>query len=570
MPKKPPKNSYYFFMQDYKRQEEAKGRRFYNGMAQVAEEAGPAWKEVSPEEKARYEAIAKQSKLQRKMDPKQKYTSYGETFSEVEQKQQTEERRNQEKKRNVEKIVQYLKPESTLRTKLFFVAHVNYYFVNNKDGFHVPAEVGLVKFNLEQGLQGAFHFFIKPYENYFPLGYAGEAKIHREKTHRIPLNVPDARQNMTVVYKKIRQFLLGDDEPGASGGELPPVYTLSTDDSQNTSEEAVCDAFKYIYDLNNREYARNNPDAWMDEFKVYDLSKLFFELKCKTGDYASSMGLNAGGLKGKFPQQSLAESELRRDVFNYTPNIACQFHEDDDNMANCSLSFARRWVYLICDYCCQDLNIPLIPESHVPPTADIDRTSRLTSLASSRVTSRAESRASCATNSHYYDDNESVSGASRASLDYSTIKSLNVEKRGVFKPPAESLPAMRLPKSTSGRGSSVWGSTASSIVDERPGRTRTDSERSVTGDSIKSRRVDEREVTNVGKSLQSLGIKPVDPSVYGIEILQGGDEIKRAEEARKAMLEAEIVPQPLFTNDSFPSLAGIGRGKRQVSSRGKK
>lgn len=85
-----------------------------------------------------------------------------------------------------------------------------------------------------------------------------------------------------------------------------------------------------------------------------------------------------------------------------------QFHEDDDNMANCSLSFARRWVYLICDYCCQDLNIPLIPESHVPPTADIDRTSRLTSLASSRVTSRAESRASCATNSHYYDDVSSI------------------------------------------------------------------------------------------------------------------------------------------------------------------
>lgn len=43
MPKKQPKNAFFFFMLDVKRKEEARGRRFPNGLAGVSEMASEQW-----------------------------------------------------------------------------------------------------------------------------------------------------------------------------------------------------------------------------------------------------------------------------------------------------------------------------------------------------------------------------------------------------------------------------------------------------------------------------------------------------------------------------------------------
>lgn len=43
MPKKPPKNAFFFFMLDVKRKEEARGLRFSNGLAGVSEVASAQW-----------------------------------------------------------------------------------------------------------------------------------------------------------------------------------------------------------------------------------------------------------------------------------------------------------------------------------------------------------------------------------------------------------------------------------------------------------------------------------------------------------------------------------------------
>lgn len=42
MPKKPPRNSFYFFMVDFKEEQRKKGIVYAN-MAEVANAAGPAW-----------------------------------------------------------------------------------------------------------------------------------------------------------------------------------------------------------------------------------------------------------------------------------------------------------------------------------------------------------------------------------------------------------------------------------------------------------------------------------------------------------------------------------------------
>lgn len=40
-------------------------------------------------------------------------------------------------------------------------------------------------------------------------------------------------------------------------------------------------------------------------------------------------------------------------------------------MQFCSLSTVQRWVYLICDHCCGDLNIDMVPGLHCPKSADV-------------------------------------------------------------------------------------------------------------------------------------------------------------------------------------------------------
>lgn len=43
MPKKPPRNAFYFYMLDFKEEQRKKGINFKN-MAEIAEAAGPLWR----------------------------------------------------------------------------------------------------------------------------------------------------------------------------------------------------------------------------------------------------------------------------------------------------------------------------------------------------------------------------------------------------------------------------------------------------------------------------------------------------------------------------------------------
>nr|CAD7439365.1 unnamed protein product [Timema bartmani] len=91
-----------------------------------------------------------------------------------------------------------------------------------------------------------------------------------------------------------------------------------------------------------------------NNFRVLPLMKLFYEMR------------NACSSSERFPKISLAEAELEKDVFAYTPKIGCEFHEKYDANIYCSLSLVRRWGFLIADHCCKFLNIPLKDGFHCP------------------------------------------------------------------------------------------------------------------------------------------------------------------------------------------------------------
>lgn len=77
--------------------------------------------------------------------------------------------------------------------------------------------------------------------------------------------------------------------------------------------------------------------------------------------------------------------EFERDVYDYAANISCdvsvtaflfllifsyciifEVHEELAAQNHCSKSIVTRMAYIICDNCCNDLNIELIPGRHIP------------------------------------------------------------------------------------------------------------------------------------------------------------------------------------------------------------
>lgn len=62
---------------------------------------------------------------------------------------------------------------------------------------------------------------------------------------------------------------------------------------------------------------------------------------------------------------------VERDSYDATPNISCDFHENEDATRYCSLSYVRRWFYLFADHICEKIGVSLVPGKHLPSNAQL-------------------------------------------------------------------------------------------------------------------------------------------------------------------------------------------------------
>lgn len=92
---------------------------------------------------------------------------------------------------------------------------------------------------------------------------------------------------------------------------------------------------------------------------------------------------------------SLSILELEKDVYDFCLDIACsvrylnfflqlliklfQYHQESDVPKYCSKSFVTRLAFIICNNCCGDLFIDLVPGQHIPnqATAIVDSRSEV-------------------------------------------------------------------------------------------------------------------------------------------------------------------------------------------------
>lgn len=107
MPKKPAaKGPFFFFMLEFRRREESRGKSFTGGMDQVMREAGPHWNKLSDAEREVYKDRAKAYKELPKQNYGEKYTAQGIAFSQVEMEKQQLMKKQETIRKTISEMIQ--------------------------------------------------------------------------------------------------------------------------------------------------------------------------------------------------------------------------------------------------------------------------------------------------------------------------------------------------------------------------------------------------------------------------------------------------------------------------------
>ncbi|KAF2896622.1 hypothetical protein ILUMI_09553 [Ignelater luminosus] len=323
------KNGFYYFMLDFKTRQ---GRK-YTSMAQVAEAAGPHWQRLTQEERRPYDEKARFEKNNQKMA---KYTSAGIKIDVVQKQEEEKITKELNMRDYITKSVQNAGVGGIIADQPFYIVHMNHFCYCNATNEYIPAEMAVCRFTLREGVtpENVYHEIVKP--GPIPLGYTFDARKQSEEIHQ--LEVPDNEDpdNLDEVIRKLIKFMK---ERTPKNTSFPPLYTIEKNRviAENILQK-LCN--KYCYEENL--------------FEVYSLEYLFFVLR------------NSVNPNRPYPSTSSSHLELEKDVYDFCKNIPCAYHQISDVRNYCSRSYVIRLAYIICDNCCGDLNIDLIPGQHVP------------------------------------------------------------------------------------------------------------------------------------------------------------------------------------------------------------
>lgn len=332
-----PKGPYYFFMMEFKKKQEAAGYQFRGGVHEVQLKASPRWNAMSNEEKEPYQKMAREHR-EFLRENGEKYTSQGIPLAMVEAEQKAKVAKVDMIKNTISEMLDKAVANNELeKLEFYFISFA--YFCVTSGGTYIPAEMGLVRYSLKDGVMDKLHMFIDPGK--LPLGMAYDAKQHSESDHQLPIP-PDAmgeKDNDEIILKMF-SFLSQQEK-------MPPLFT------ETNEIKMVENILKGI--LNQGAMEENT-------LLVCPLSELFYQLKRAT----ESFGLDIK----TFPSVHIAQAIIQKDVYEYTKDISCDVHEEQGNGKYCPLSKCVRWAYIISDSCCLDLSIEMKPGRHLPMNAD--------------------------------------------------------------------------------------------------------------------------------------------------------------------------------------------------------
>uniref|UniRef100_A0A182IIY3 Maelstrom domain-containing protein n=1 Tax=Anopheles atroparvus TaxID=41427 RepID=A0A182IIY3_ANOAO len=340
MPKKKQQaNPFLMFMLELRSREEAKGRKF-RGMEELKDFAGPLWEKMNAQMRAPYVAQASSAR-QEARETTDKLTGVGLPYSKVEvEKRELEAKTTLIRNRISAMINEAVKNNELDKLQVFFIAFEH--FCELSDGRIIPAEMAAIRYSLGAGVIDRIHTLIDPVS--LPVGYALAAQEQSEMYHKLP-TPPNAlgEKDYERIAFQLLEFL------SKNGADTPLLFT-------NSHELLKVETM--LHDIVEETF----PDL---KLLVCPLSEFFYQLKKSTAQFF-------GGDDQNLPTIHMLQILIDKDVYDFTPDISCEFHEQLGNGKHCALSRCVRWAYVISDTCCIDLSIALEPGKHCPKEADYE------------------------------------------------------------------------------------------------------------------------------------------------------------------------------------------------------
>ncbi|XP_052900830.1 protein maelstrom homolog [Anopheles moucheti] len=339
----PKKSAFYYFMIEFKKRENGKGLKFPN-MVAVAHHAGKEWEKMDGVQREPYVQQAQAANGISNSGGGGPLNSLGIPMSLIDEKLHEKEAMTERKKHLIAERVKRSEAVKALEKEEFYIISMTYFGCTLK-GVYLPAELGMVKYSLQDGVKDRKHLYINPGE--IPLGAAYSVHCHTEKTHKLPIpsNAWGTSSN-DEVSEVLLSFLAAKDN----------ILQLYTDENSLPSVESMLRGILKGHIKDEQLY-------------VCPLPELFFNLK-----QAAELRFMT---KSTFPSALTAQYILQMDCFVFTKGISCDYHEGEYNLQHCALSQATRWAYTISKYCCLEMGIDCIPGKHIPGCSSTDAKSAI-------------------------------------------------------------------------------------------------------------------------------------------------------------------------------------------------
>ncbi|XP_025835039.1 protein maelstrom homolog [Agrilus planipennis] len=292
---KPVFNGYACFMNDFQKKS---GQKF-NSKKDLAEAAASHWAKLTQQQQQVYKDKAKGLKGEAA-----RYTSQGVNVDIILAEENRKKLIEQEMNNYINSLMISLSESNEFPFQMFHLISINEFCFFNGNKRFIPAEIAVIKFNLQDGViaDNVFHYIIKPGK--LPLGYTADATKISNETHQlpVPLGIDKSEDNRHEVTEGLLKFL----RAGISTVErdFPPLFC------EDKYREKVQNVVKYL--LIDQGYSE-------DLIKIYSLDSFFYQLRNTTAD---------GEII--WPSITLSTLELERDVYDYCPGIACDFHDNSD------------------------------------------------------------------------------------------------------------------------------------------------------------------------------------------------------------------------------------------------
>lgn len=334
---------YTVFAQEYARQHNM-------SMPQAFNAAGAAWRSLSEEEKLPYKNKASAINNNKKPVSIDVRINRGDLNEEMDT-QREENYLRPTRERWSEDFVQRCDEADFLNQPIYLISFNVMCAVNGKDC--IPNEIGVVKFTFQNGIEQEYHRFIACGD--IPLGYAGIAREHQEKTHRIPPESTVLGNRERVTYSQLVQDLgemMNDDEkyklfhgPTDTDG-IRPLFTFPGELEEEILEQTRSCLRTIGNEVKNKNFA--------PQFDVLDIVKLMYNCFKKVNQ------------PNVLPQ--ICFDRVRTAVYDFTANTRCEFHDEVD-VNFCALGIAKKLAYCLADNLLNYLGVEVTP-NHVPKPAE--------------------------------------------------------------------------------------------------------------------------------------------------------------------------------------------------------